>query len=175
MNTARIGALAGFVIVVFSAHVSAQIQDPASDQLARSLRHGDQVWVWTGHTIRAGRVIQMSDGMLRLASDGKEANIPVQTIISVERKRNGVMLGTLIGAGVGFFAFGLPLASLVHNEGGDLAGPLLFVTAIGAGAGAGIDALLSVKRTIYIQRTSSLSVQPAFAPGQVAFLLSKTF
>lgn len=152
----------------------AQTTDGASTMLARRIRAGDRVWVETPNALQKGRVIDLSGETLRLRTDGQDYDIPVRRIVTVERKRNGVVLGTLIGAGVGF-GLGLPLASLVHNEGGSAAGAIVSMTALGAGAGAGLDALLSVRRTVYRRGEARIRISPTIASNRVAVFVSKQF
>ena len=176
MKYKLIPAITAILLCTTSSVVFAQGSDDATAVLARRLRSGDRVWVETnGSAVRTGRVVDVAPGILRLTTDGWEESIPVERIWRVQRKRNGVLLGTLVGAGVGFFALGLPVAAIGANEGTATVGPLLFATAVGAGTGAGLDALLSVKQTIYNRQQAAVSVHPVVAPKRAAILISKSF
>ncbi len=173
-RNSSVSAIAGVLLVIVSAGVSAQAPDDATNVLRSRLRTGDCVWVEiNGIAVRTGRVLDVTPGVLRLTAGGQEDRIPVDSISRVQRKRNGVALGTLVGAGVGF-ALGLPLAAIGANEGTGTGKPLLVMTAIGAGAGAGLDAFLWVKHTVYTRHTSLL-VRPVVGPNRAAVLVSKMF
>jgi hypothetical protein len=162
------------ILVIGLAHI-VYAQDPAEAALARRLKAGERVWVEISTSdVRTGRVLGVGDGVLKLRADGREEDIPVSRIWRVQRKQNGIVLGTLIGAGVGF-AFGLPVASLVANEGGGSAYPLLFMTGVGAAAGAGLDALLWRKRTVYAFEEMTTTVRPILTPDRVGIFFSKRF
>jgi hypothetical protein len=152
----------------------AQPPDETTSLLARRIRTGDRVWVETSSALQDGRVVDLSGSTLVLKDGGEEVRIPVGKIVSVQRKRNGVLLGTLIGAGVGF-GCGLPYGSLAANEGGSAVGAIAFMTAVGAGAGAGLDALMSVRRTVYQRGEARLHVSPIIGPHRVGVVLSKVF
>ena len=174
-------AIAGILAFGVSQTASAQ-ERKNEDTLGSRLRTGDRVWVEIDTTdVRAGRVLDVSNGVLRLAADGGEERIPISSIWRVQRKQNGIALGMLIGAGAGF-ALGLPLADIGANEGTGVAGPLLFMTGVGAAVGTALDAFLWRKRTIYTSWDSGLVLRPNVGPnspqrvcfeGILASLLSK--
>ena len=152
----------------------AQPADGTSAILAQRLRAGDRVWVETHNMMQSGRVLDLARGILTVDDDGRKVPIPVDRIVSIQRKRNGVLLGTVIGAGVGF-ACGLPWASLAANEGDSGAGAVIFLTAVGAGAGAGLDALMSVRRTVYQRGDTRIRIHPVIGPERVGVFVSKRF
>lgn len=163
-------------ILVFGISQTAFAQERKNDDgLGGRLRAGDRVWVEIDTTdVRTGRVLDVANGVLRLAADGGEESIPVSSIRQVQRKQNGIALGMLIGAGVGF-ALGLPLADIGANEGTSVARPLLFMTAVGAAVGTGLDAFLWRKRTIYTSWQSALVVRPRVGPNRISVIVSKAF
>jgi hypothetical protein len=175
MRTVRTSAIAGILALGLAPTVFAQELEGAERDLGRRLRTGDRVWVEINTTdVRTGRVLEVANGMLRLAADGTEESIAVRSIWRVQRKQNGIVLGTLIGAGVGF-ALGLPIAAIGANEGTEVASPLLFMTGVGAAAGAGLDAVLWRKRTVYTQRQSALVVRPILGNDRVGVFVAKVF
>ena len=120
-------------------------------RLQEQLKGGDRVTVRLddGMTV-VGRFVAVSDRELILVTDGVRHPIPADQILRVRRRRNGVLLGTIIGAVAGV-PFGLALRSYVHNEGGSEAGAVLFPIGVGAGAGLALDAVLATNRTVYVR------------------------
>ena len=174
MKVTRLIAMPAVLVSFIAPAAFAQTANDTTNLLARRLRTGDRVWVETSNAVQDGRVADLSGSTLLLDDHGRQVQIPVERIVSVQRKRNGVLLGTLIGAGVGF-ACGLPWGSLAANEGGSAAGAVTFLTAVGAGAGAGLDALLSVKRTVYRRGEAKFNVHPIVAPNRIGIFVSKEF
>ena len=119
--------------------------------LRQQLKGGDRVTVHLddGATV-AGTFVTVSDADLTMVTGGVRRVIPASQIARVQRRRNGVLLGTIIGAAAGV-PFGLALRSYAHNEGGNQAGALLFPIGVGAGAGLAIDAALAIDRTVYVR------------------------
>jgi len=135
MRSMWILAIAGILAVGMPRTAFAQERATDNSGLGTRLRTGDRVWVEIDTTdVRTGRVLGVANGMLTLATDGTEESIPVSHIWRVQRKQNGIALGMLVGAGVGF-ALGLPIAAIGANEGTGVAGPLLFMTGVGAAVG----------------------------------------
>ena len=175
MRSIRVLAIAGVLALGLSQAALARQGEDAASALDRKLRTGDRVWVEISTTdVRTGRVLGVVDGDLRLTVDGSEERIPVSSIWRVQRKQNGIVLGTLIGTGVGF-ALGLPIAAIGANEGTGVASPLVFMSAVGAAAGAGLDALLWRKRTVYTHQQSALVVRPVLGANRVGVFVSKRF
>lgn len=114
-------------------------------------------------TILKGKFVSVSDQTLVIKKDSLDLNLPAAKIVEVKRRRNGILLGTLIGAGVGV-PFGWALGTLFYNEGGD-ASVAAVPIAIGAAAGMGIDALLCVPRSVYkASNTPRVSIAPFIQP-----------
>jgi len=175
MRSITLSAMAITVALGLSPTVFAQERDDAASNLARRLRTGDHVWVEISTTdVRTGRVLGVADGALRLEANGVVESIPISTIWRVQRKQNGIVLGTLIGAGVGL-TLGWPLADIGANEGTGVASPLLFMTGVGAAAGAGIDLFLWRKRTVYTYQEGVLVIRPILGPNRVGVFVSKAF
>lgn len=168
-------AIAGILAVGTPRTAVAQERPADNSGLGTRLRTGDRVWVEIDTTdIRTGKVLGVANGMLTLATDGTEESIPIGRIWRVQRKQNGIALGMLVGAGVGF-ALGLPIAAIGANEGTGVAGPLLFMTGVGAAVGTGLDALLWRKRTVYTSWQSGLVVRPSLGTDRVGLMVSKVF
>ncbi len=86
----------------------------------------------------------------------------------VRRRRNGVVVGAVVGLGAGL-TFGIPARMLVNNENGNGDATLLALVGIGVGTGLLVDGLLSVNRTIYRRSASlvHLSVEPQIGGSAV--------
>lgn len=168
-------AIAGSLSLGVPLTAFAQQREHDDSGLGSRLRTGDRVWVKIDtNDIRTGRVLRVTSGTLTLAVDGAEESIPISRIWRVQRKQNGIVLGMLIGAGVGF-ALGLPIAAIGANEGTEVTSPLLFMTGVGAAVGTGIDALVWRKRTVYTSWQSGLVVRPSGGTDRVGVIVSKVF
>jgi len=81
MCSMRVAAIVNIIALGFSPTVLAQERADAASDLGRRLRTGDRVWVETSTTdVRTGRVLDVGNGVLRLAADGAEENIAVSSI-----------------------------------------------------------------------------------------------
>jgi hypothetical protein len=136
--------------------------------LENKARKGDRLTVemYDRGTIQ-GRLVSAGEDILTLDTVAGPASIPYSSIDRVKRRKNGVLLGTLIGLGTGI-ALGIPAKMLADNETGDGTQALLTIAAIGAGAGMAVDAALSVNRTIYRRSTSIIRVELTPSPRGVA-------
>jgi hypothetical protein len=136
--------------------------------LENKVHKGDRLTVemYDRGTIQ-GRLITAGEDVLTLDTVAGPASIPYSSIDRVKRRKNGVLLGTLIGLGTGI-ALGIPAKMLADNETGDGTQALLTIAAIGAGAGMAVDAALSVNRTIYRRSTARIGFQLAPSPRGVS-------
>lgn len=122
-----------------------------------------------------GRMFEVTaEGIVLKTKDGPR-NIAASQIAKVQRRKNGVLLGALIGAGGGV-PLALTVAAYNANEGGSgawAAVPIL----VGMVVGTGIDAVLGSKKTLY-DRTSNrrITLSPVIDKhglgARVAFLWS---
>ena len=155
-------------IVLTGSAVTAQgTQSPVDNDFARladKLKVGDPIVVTmdTGMQIK-GRFRNVSAGGLALHVDHVEQQLPVAQVSRVQVRRNGVLLGALIGAGVGV-PFGLALKSWANNEGGNEAWALAFPPLVGLGTGIAIDAVLVVPRTVFDRLSPRATLVPIVTP-----------
>lgn len=153
--------------LAFPASALAQLPASTLDQLSLIVRKGDLVTVrdQTGTSTRgtitevsADQLVVDTAGVVRRWSAGELRDVRRRTGDSV---LNGAIFGAAIGGGL------VSLAYLDNECRGDPACALavLVYAAIGAGAGAGIDALIRANRLIYRSSGSrvSWSVAPAFS------------
>ena len=158
--------VAALAMAVFMSS-SASAQD-ARSTLDSKTRKGDRLTVeMKDRGTLQGRLVSAGEDILTLETVGGPASIPYSSIDRVKRRRNGVLLGTLIGLGTGV-ALGIPVKMLFDNETGDGTEALLKIAALGAGVGMAVDAALSVNRTIYRRSTSSVQFEVAPSPRGVA-------
>jgi hypothetical protein len=113
------------------------------------LRQGDEVAVRTvGGRVVSGRVDSVSGDRIVVLGDAGRVDVPAGQVDRVRLWRNGIVAGTIIG-GVSGLPFGILLGTLANNEGGSVTGWTVWPVALGAGIGAGIDALLVRPRTVF--------------------------
>ena len=145
-------------------------------RLADKLKVGDSIVVTTdtGAEVR-GRFLSVSPTGIALNVNDVQQQLPASQVSRIQVRRNGVLLGALIGAGAGV-PFGLALKAWAHNEGGSEAGALAIPIAMGLGAGITIDAFLVRPRTVF-DRVSSprLSLVPIVSPQLTAVRVALTF
>jgi hypothetical protein len=157
--------------------ISAQTRDEPG--LNRILSPGMTVWI----TDSAGReektrIVGLSGDTVRTATGrGTRLFRTTEIVRARVRKTDSVVNGALIGAGVAV-ASGLVLCRLTEPwQICRNAGPLLQISAVGAGAGAGMDALIRGRRTIYeaAPRKTKLRLMPALASRSAGMQLSLSF
>jgi hypothetical protein len=155
-------------IVLTGSAVAAQApQSPVDSDFARladKLKVGDPIVVTTdtGMQIK-GRFFDVSAAGIALHVDNLQQQLPAEQVSRIQVRRNGVLLGALIGAGVGV-PFGLALKSWAHNEGGNEAGALAFPILVGLGTGIAIDAFLVVPRTVFDRLSPRATLVPIVTP-----------
>jgi hypothetical protein len=108
------------------------------DKLEVTMTNGDKV---------KGRMFEVTAERIVLKTNNGSRDIAASQITKVQRRKNGVLLGALIGAGAGV-PFAIFVAEYSHNEGGSSAAAALPIV-FGVGLGTGIDALLGSKKTLY--------------------------
>ena len=171
------GILHGTMVIALLAPAAAAAQ-PVSDARHATVSQGDRVRVTdeSGRTITA-RVAAISDSGLTLQDGSERAEIPYGAIVKIDRPRDriwdGALGGFAIGAGIGLIgiaaeekdtscqpeawfcgaSFGPPASAVVLMLGG-----------IGAGIGAGVDALIGGKKTLY-ERGRQVRIAPVVGRG----------
>ena len=94
-----------------------------------------------------GRLVRLEGEHLVLQQETGERSFRYAEIDRVRKRKNGVLLGALVGLAAGA-ALGWPVAELSYNEGGSRSDGV-WIALAGLGAGVGIDALLGSNPTIY--------------------------
>ena len=126
-----------------------------------------RVLVKTGDTVRVtdshgeevrGSITELSSSSLALRVAGTQRTFLAGDITSIRQRRpdpltNGAKWGFIVGAGLGLLA-GITIASEYEGSSGTALIPMLGLVygGIGAGAGAGIDAMHSSERVIFAWR-----------------------
>ena len=129
-------------------HLEAQPSATAA-VLANTLERGDRLTITVADLTRIrGKLVAVGDDGLVIRSDTGEQVVPFEVIERVSRRRFGVLLGPIIGAGVGV-GFAIPVAMLFHNEGADATAASAYLIGLGAGTGLLIDAAINLPRTVY--------------------------
>ena len=105
--------------------------------------------------------------------DGRTREVRAADVQRVQRRRVGVLVGTIIGAGVGI-GLGLAAASYAENEAGNASSAFLAVFAISTGTGLGIDAAINRNRTVY-ERNPRITVAPVVTPRAAGARVTVTF
>ena len=154
-------------LVILSSN-SAEAQEIASkfDQLRVLLKQGDTVTITDAQGIRTqGRLAQLSQSSISLSVDGamrqfQEAGVDTIARRAPDSLQNGALTGMVIGGGLAALAIG---TAVPGSEAGWVAIGALLYGGIGAGLGAGIDALIEGRRVIYARSPSTratLGVSP---------------
>lgn len=169
-------AFATTLFVVFSVFsvfsVSSAAAQDARATVERRTRPGDRLTVDVrGQGPIEGRLMMAGADVLIVESFGRPVPISYSEIDRVRRRRNGVLLGSIIGLGAGL-TFGIPVRMLVNLEDGNGDRALLTLAAYGLGLGLAIDAGLSVNRTIYQRSTNTVRFELAPHPHGVTAAIS---
>jgi hypothetical protein len=157
--------------------ISAQTRDEPG--LNRILSPGMTVWITdsTGREEKTQIVGLSGDTVMTATGGGTRLFRTTEIVRARVRKTDSIVNGALIGAGVAV-ASGLFLCRL--TEPWEIcwnAGPLLQIGAVGAGAGASIDALIRGRTTIYEAAPGKTRVRlmPALALRSAGLQLSLSF
>jgi len=93
-------------------------------------------------------VADVTDQELVVTVDGTPRRLAAVDITRVERRRNGILMGALIGLGAGV-PFGAVAGTYANNEATNATGWFLMPVAIGVASGIAIDAALVRPRTVF--------------------------
>lgn len=125
--------------------------DPEFERLRTKLKAGNRLTVdlMNGSTVE-GRLMDVGADVLSISTDTGERRLPRLDVATVRRHGHGIILGSVIGAGVGLTC-GILVGTIFTSEGAD-ADPAIFgLTLLGLGIGAGIDAAANIPKTVYRQ------------------------
>lgn len=94
--------------------------------------------------IQKGTLVRADQDGLTLATTSGERTIGIAQVLRIRRRTNGLMLGTLIGAGAGVVN-----VVLYYALSGEGVAPGVLMLGLGVGAGAAIDGALGRRRIVY--------------------------
>ena len=173
-----IAALVVVALLTLAGHVEAQELAGTFDQLRVLVETGDRIRVvdTSGQDIR-GTIAAIGSASLTLDSGGTRRDLAERDIATIHQRRpdsvaNGALWGFGVGAGLGLFG-GLALSGADGSSAAIIPLITLMYGGLGAGVGAGVDALLSAERVIYARRTTaSVRLDPIFSHRNRAIGLS---
>jgi hypothetical protein len=174
---------AGLLLALLAGPAEAQQLAGSFDQLQVLVKTGDTVRVTDsrGEEVR-GSIADLSSSSLALKVGGSRRTFLEGDIASIHQRRNdslanGAKWGFAVGAGLGVLG-GITIAS-EYGSGGAAFIPILGMVygAIGAGAGAGIDAMHRSEQVIYGRRgaPSKLTLHPILTADRKGVLASLRF
>ena len=156
-------------LVIGVATSEAQSPNDAKSAVDRKANVGNRLTITTtdGTEVK-GRLLNLDAEHLVLEQETSERSFRYTEIDRVRRRKNGVLLGALIGFGAGA-AIGWPVAQLVDRDDASRS-DAVWVALAGLAAGVGIDAVLGSNPTIYRSSVrTGLTVTPAKKGAMVAF------
>jgi hypothetical protein len=142
--------------------------------LQTTLKPADKVTLTTvgGDKIK-GKMLEVSADRIVLQLKGGPRSVDAAQIQKVQKRKNGVLLGALIGVG-SMIPVSIGVSTYSYNEGGGAAVAFIPI-AVGLGAGIGIDAAIGSNKTLYERQSGrTVTVAPMFdskggVGGRVAF------
>jgi hypothetical protein len=185
--TRELPTIALILLVAASAH--AQSSDPTASTLV--LKPGETVIVTrvTTHEALRGRVVRLADEGLEIANGSSRELIPLGDLERIERPKDRIWNGALIGYGLGFATGAVMVLSqscsrdpsafihLCFNSpdfalafGGLITGP------IGMGVGAIGDAIVGKPRVVFDRRSRTrVAVAPTLVRGGAGLRIAVAF
>lgn len=169
------------LFITLPAAASAQELAGSFEQLRVLVKAGDTVRVTdaTGEELR-GTITDLSSSSLSLRVGSTRRTFLENDVTAIHQRRNdslanGARWGFVVGAALGVLG-GITIATEYENGGGVAFIPILGLVygSIGAGAGAGIDAMNRSEQPIYARRAapSKAGVRPGLTLRRSGFLAS---
>jgi hypothetical protein len=184
MKALTIGGAVFLILCAGGTRVEAQGVASSFDQLGVLVQPGDKISVVdvTGREAE-GRIGKLSRDMLTLVTEAGPRQFGEVDVAKIRQRRDDSLTnGAIIGAAAGTAYFLTMVALLGDSDGGEVivstavAGGVLFA-AMGAGAGAGIDALITRRQVIYQKPAGGnrVSVSPLFGHGRRGAAVTVSF
>lgn len=166
----RIALLVACFVCTGSAAL-AQTSQSGQPSLETVLTPGKTVWITdSGGREEQMRIVGVSGNVVTATVGDGTRQLPTTDIARVRvRHSDSVLNGALIGAGAAI-AFGLYLCNVTEpwENCRDDFGPMFRIGALGAGIGAGVDALIRGRRTIYERDRGATRLRAAPIVGRRA-------
>jgi hypothetical protein len=161
MRCQRLMAPVLLLVLLPGPGVWAQEASHAREAVERRARKGDRLTVdMRDRSVAEGRLVITGVDALIIDTDGREQAFAYGDIDRVRRRRNGVLMGTIIGLFAGFWA-GIPLRERAKGQSPSKANEVLVrAMAYGLGIGICLDGSLSLNRTIYGSSAPSAPTSP---------------
>ena len=174
-------ALVVSLVVVAPGRAAAQEPVKSFEHLNTRLKVGDTVWVTdtSGREVK-GKLSELTPSSLTLSGGGQVRTLQGPDVRAVvERPRDSLKFGTLLGLGIGV-GIGVGLVAAVGEADGSVFLGISMLGAMGAGIGAGIDAAIPMpKRPVYLSETGSskrpVSWSPIIGPRSTGVVVSFSF
>jgi hypothetical protein len=175
----RVIAAVAFLFLTAASGAQAQAIARSFDELRLKVAPGDAIYVTdTDGSERRARLLELSSSTLVL-DFGRDSRTFTERDVQRIRKRapDSLWTGALIGAGVGaaLGAFAVSFSEDCTYRFSSCAGPALSMTAMAAGIGIGIDALIQGRKVIYepgSRKAPGVSVRPMLAPGKASVVVA---
>jgi hypothetical protein len=153
MMQVRVALVTAMIVVVGATAAGTQDTGEAHRAIVQRVTLGDRITVrlQDGAEMR-GRLIDTKNGVT-LRHETDERTFRFSDIDTISRRRNGMILGPVIGTAAGF-AVGLPVRRRFNNEGENGNKLLTVLVVSGVAIGTLLDALIGSEQTIY-RRASS--------------------
>jgi hypothetical protein len=163
------------ILVLTGAQAQAQQRTARSfEQLQFLVEPGDRISVMNGAGEQiAGRILTLTPSELVVSVNGiRRAFVPTEPLRIRQRRGDSLSNGIWIGVGVGL---GLVALAAAADESGDLSAPIVLFAggvyaAMGAGIGAGVDALIRSRQTIFdttLQPRAVVTIRPTLGHGRL--------
>ena len=184
MRALRIGCAVFLLPGAGGTRADAQAIATSFDQLAVLVKPGDKVSVVDASGREAkGRIGTLSRDAMILVTEAGPRQLREGDVATIRQRRGDSLLnGAIIGAAAGTAYFVTLSMHLWDSDGGDVIVPTLVAggvifAGLGAGAGVGLDALITRRQVIYQKPAgaSRVSVVPLVGPGRRGAAVSVKF
>ena len=171
--------------LVLSARPAIAQEARSFEQLQILVKPGDRIFVTDASgNVTEGKVAGLSTSSLRLITkstikDWAESDVAKIRQWRHDSLKNGALIGTGIGLGVGILGAIAWCSNTWHNCAGEAAVFAAVYTGIGAGIGVGVDALIPAKQTVFVGGTrtslSRLEVKPVVGNSRKGVVVAFSF
>jgi hypothetical protein len=159
------------VVVALAVPAAAAAQEPVTsfDQLNTRLKPGDTIWITDtqGREVK-GKIQALAPDALTLTGGGPRtfaaSDVSIIRESDDDSLKNGALIGLGVGAGIGVAAC-VSFAAIEDGDAAWCAISLGLYSAMGAGVGVGIDALIPARKRVAYRAPGA----PGTAPARLSF------